>query len=388
MPLAFACLATFALSLVLTPMVRAGAEWAGFVAAPRRDRWHARPTALLGGIAIQLAFLGGYLVFQPALEQTFPLVAIATFVFAVGLLDDVMPMTPLAKLTAQLLAAGATVAVGFRLPWTPSVVANDVLTILWLVGITNAMNLLDNMDGLAAGIAAIACAFLAVTFVVNGQDEIALMPALLAGAVLGFLCFNRSPATIFMGDCGALFLGVLLGCIALLSEYGRSRNLTAVLLTPVLILLIPILDTTLVTVTRKLAGRPVSMGGRDHASHRLVALGLSEQRAVGTLYLLAVLSGCFALGVRWLASDALLLLLPAFGLSLLLFGLYLGTADGKPPPKRGDGPVLVYESGGRSVLLLRDGPDEDGNYAPLGYLEDDGSEARRIQGVRTLGRDE
>jgi UDP-GlcNAc:undecaprenyl-phosphate GlcNAc-1-phosphate transferase len=338
MPLTAACLFTFVLSLVLTPAARTLAQRTGLVARPRRDRWHTRSTALLGGIAIQLAFLGGYLLFQPEPARTRPLVAIAGFAFASGLLDDVRPLRPSAKLATQLVAAAATVALGFRLPWTSSVLANDLLTVAWLVGITNAVNLLDNMDGLAAGIAVIACGFLAVTFQLNGQLEMALMPTLLAGAVLGFLVFNAPPASIFMGDCGATFVGALLGRIALLSDYGRSRNLTAVLLAPVLILIIPILDTSLVTVTRKLAGRPVSVGGRDHASHRLVALGLSERWAVATLWLLAILSGTFALVVRFLADDALLVLLPAFAVVFGLFALWLGRVDGVIPRRSDDMP--------------------------------------------------
>src|ERR1044072_6955462 len=150
------------------------------------------------------------------------------------------------------------------------------------------------MDGLAGGVSFISCLFLTITFLLNGQMTEAMLPALLGGAVLGFLAFNFSPASIFMGDCGSMFLGFMLSGTALLSATGRFRNLASVLLTPVLILMIPIFDTCMVTITRKLSGRKISQGGRDHTSHRLVALGLSERRAVLVVYLFGAVTGAGA----------------------------------------------------------------------------------------------
>ncbi len=330
MPLLAAALVTLLAAVALTPVVRAAARRVGAVVVPRTDSWHRRPTALLGGLAIYGAFLIGLALWRPDLTRAAPVLVAATLLLAVGLLDDFVRITPPVKLGAQVAAAGLVVGAGLRLPWTASVAVNDTLTLLWLVGITNAVNLLDNMDGLAAGIAAIACAFLAVTFVLNGQGELAFLPALLGGATAGFLVFNFKPASIFMGDCGSMFLGAALGGIALLGDYGRARSVAAGLLTPVLILMIPILDTCLVTVTRKLAGRPVSHGGRDHASHRLVALGASEQRAVLTLYVLATLSGLCAVALHWLETNALVVLLPAFVLAVVAFALYLGRIRPEP----------------------------------------------------------
>jgi len=334
-PLLAGLVVTFLASLLFTPAVAALARRRGIVAVPRQDRWHRAPTALLGGVAICAAFVVGFAIEQPVPARSLPVVVSAAWLFVVGLVDDVAPIRPLAKLLAQLVAAAVVVAFGLHLPWTGSVVLNDAVTVVWLVGITNATNLLDNMDGLAGGIAVIAAFFLAVTFVLNGQMEEAVLPALLAGATLGFLPFNRKPASIFMGDCGSMFIGALLGGTALLSSYGRTRNLASVLLTPVLILLIPIFDTCLVTVTRKLSGRAVSVGGRDHTSHRLVALGLSEQRAVALLYVVATLAGGFALAVRWRRDDGLLVLLPILGAVVAAFGVILGRVrveDLRPSP--------------------------------------------------------
>src|SRR5262249_33064718 len=200
----------------------------------------------------------------------------------------------------------------------------NFLRIFWCVEITTSTNLMDIMDGLAGGISLTACAFLAVTFLVNGQTVEAALPLILAGAIAGFLRFNFNPASIFMGDCGSMFLGFALSGIALLSDFGRARNLVSVLATPVLILTIPIFGTMAVTVARNLSGRPVSQGGRDHTSHRLVALGMSERRATLLLYLFAALSGALALAVRQMAIWGALALIVGFALSVLFIGLYVG----------------------------------------------------------------
>ncbi len=325
-------ISTFLLGILLTLAVRAMAHRFGIVAKPRKDRWHQKPTALLGGMAIYAAFLLGWLAFAPKNTNALPVLVAGTVLFIVGLIDDLRPLKPYTRLVIQLMLAAFVVYSGLKLPWTGSEIINDLITIFWLVGLTNAINLLDNMDGLAGGISLISCVFLGITFLLNGQPEMAIIPALLGGALLGFLVFNFNPASIFMGDCGSTFLGFTLGGTALLSDYGRTRNLTAVLFTPVLILMIPILDTCLVTVTRKLAGRSVSAGGRDHTSHRLVALGMSERRAVLLLYLFAATSGALAMMVRWLELEVILLLIPGFALVVMFVGMSLGM-------------VRVYEEG-------------------------------------------
>jgi UDP-GlcNAc:undecaprenyl-phosphate GlcNAc-1-phosphate transferase len=318
--------------MLLTLAVRRFARQRGIVAQPREDRWHQKPTALLGGIAIYGAFLLGWLALGPKSNGMLAVMLAGTALFVLGLIDDLKPVKPYIRLGVQLALAAAVVYSGLKLPWTQIAVINDLITIFWLVGITNAINLLDNMDGLAAGITLISCVFLAVTFIISGQFDEAMIPLLLGGAVAGFLVFNFNPASIFMGDCGSTFLGFALGGTALLSDYGRTRNLTAVLFTPVLILMIPILDTCLVTVTRKLHGRSVAQGGRDHTSHRLVALGMTERRAVLMLYLFATVSGALALLVRRVNQEVILLLIPAFALVVLFLGMYLGM-------------VRVYEEG-------------------------------------------
>jgi UDP-GlcNAc:undecaprenyl-phosphate GlcNAc-1-phosphate transferase len=325
-------LCTLGLALLLTLSVRFFARKIGVVALPRKDRWHQKPTALLGGIAIYTAFVAGFFLFAPRSTEGYAILGAGTLLFVTGLVDDFFQIKPYMKLVLQLIAAAFVVYCDIRLPWTNYQAINDLITIFWLVGITNAINLLDNMDGLSGGISVISCLFLAISFLINGQTSEAMMPVLLGSAVLGFLVFNFNPASIFMGDCGSMFLGFTLGGMALMSEYGRTRNLTAVLLTPVLILMIPIFDTCMVTFARKLSGRRVSQGGRDHTSHRLVALGMSERRAVLMLYSFAVLSGLLALLVRMINEDISLMVVPGFALSLFFFGFYLSK-------------VRVYEEG-------------------------------------------
>lgn len=278
----------------------------------------------MGGVAIWLAVVTTYLLFLPHTPHTWVIVTVSTFLFFVGLLDDLIHTKPYQKLIGQIIGAAAIVNYGLTLPWTRSISVNMVITIFWLIGITNAVNLLDNMDGLATGIAAIASGFLTVNFIVSNQPVEAMIMAVFAAALLGFLIYNSHPASIFMGDCGSMFIGFFLASSALINfPGGRSRTFLPVLAVPILVLFIPIFDTTFVTILRKLSGRAASKGGRDHTSHRLVALGMSERRAVWMLYSLAAISGLLAIALRALRTDVSLALLAGFTIVLTLLGVYL-----------------------------------------------------------------
>ena len=317
--------AGLAASLALTPAVRALARRAGVVAKPKSDRWHTRPTAMLGGVAIAVAVIGAVLLLVPRTREIVIVVSVSAALFAVGLADDFLHIKPYQKLIGQLLGAGAVIALGLVLPWTPSHAVNVAITLFWLVGITNAVNMLDNMDGLASGVSAIAAAFLAMNFYVSDQLPQALMLIAFAGALAGFLAYNHHPASIFMGDCGSMFVGFFLASSVLAAGTGggRSRSVAAVLAVPVLVLVVPIFDTTLVTLLRKLAGRPASQGGRDHTSHRLVALGLSERNAVWMLYAFALAGGALAMLVRHAPLPVSVGAIGAFTLLLTILGVYL-----------------------------------------------------------------
>ncbi|HEY8226111.1 MAG TPA: hypothetical protein VIG25_12595 [Pyrinomonadaceae bacterium] len=316
--------AAFVLALVLTPLVAALARRFGMVAKPKIDRWHKKPTAMLGGVAIWLSVLIPILIFVPDTTYEWVILRASTFLFLVGLLDDLIHLKPYQKLIGQVLGAAYVVYYGLSLPWTSSVLINMALAIFWLIAITNAINLLDNMDGLASGIAIIGAGFLALSFVNTEQYTDALILLSFAAALLGFLVYNSNPASIFMGDCGSMFVGFFLASSALVNvSGGRSRSFLPVLAVPILVLFIPIFDTTFVTILRKLSGRAASQGGRDHTSHRLVALGMAERHAVWLLYGLAALSGVLAVVVQRVKLDVSLAAIAGFTILLTLLGVYL-----------------------------------------------------------------
>src|SRR5256886_3370102 len=320
---------SFALALMLAAVGAAVARRWGFVAKPKTDRWHKRPTAMMGGVAIWLAVITTYLALVPHTSAGWVVAGAASFLFLVGLIDDLLHIKPYQKLIGQVIGEAIVVNYGLVLPWTRSLPVNMVITIFWLIGITNAINLLDNMDGLATGVAAIASCFLAVNFVTVNQPTEAVMMAVFTAALLGFLVYNSQPASIFMGDSGSMVIGFFLASAALVNvSGGRSRSFVPVLAVPILVLFIPIFDTTFVTILRKLSGRAASQGGRDHTSHRLVALGMSERRAVWMLYGLAGVSGVLAITVRELKPDVSIALLAIFTLGLTLLGVYLAGVKG------------------------------------------------------------
>jgi UDP-GlcNAc:undecaprenyl-phosphate/decaprenyl-phosphate GlcNAc-1-phosphate transferase len=315
---------SFILSLALTFIVRRAARHFGFVAKPKSDRWHKRPTAMMGGVAIFLTSALMYLFFVPHTRESWVILAGSTFLFLVGLIDDLILIKPYQKIFGQLIGTAVVVSNGMVLQWTDLEVINILLTAFWIIGITNAINLLDNMDGLAAGISAIAAFILAAGLETNGQSYELLLLSAFIGALVGFLIFNFNPASIFMGDCGSLFIGFFLASSVMLTQSGgSSRSIVSVVAVPALILFVPIFDTTLVTVLRKMWGRKASQGGRDHTSHRLVALGLSERSAVLLLYSLALIAGITALFVRELHPTQSIALIIGFVLVLTIIGVYL-----------------------------------------------------------------
>ena len=317
-------LASVLVAALLTYAVRGVASKYGFVAKPKSDRWHKRPTAMLGGSAIFLTTLLGYAAFLPKTTEFNVVMAASSFLFIVGLLDDLLNIKPYQKLVGQLIGAAIVVGFGLVVPLTGNELLDIWITVFWLIGITNAVNLLDNMDGLAAGIAAIAAVSMAIAFAVNGQSSELLLMSVFIGALIGFLIFNFNPASIFMGDCGSLFVGFLLASSVLIGQVGgRSRGIFTILAVPVLILFVPIFDTTLVTILRKMWGRKASQGGRDHTSHRLVALGLSERAAVLMIYGFAVSAGLLSLLVSRLQATQSLVLIGVFTVVLTIIGVYL-----------------------------------------------------------------
>lgn len=283
-----------AAALVLTPLVGWIARRLGVVAKPRADRWAGRPVPLLGGVAVFLAVSAG--LFAASAEATLTTAGLmlgATFLLAIGALDDRFAFRPQTKLVAQILGACIVTGFGVGVVSSPIQALNIPLSIFWIVAVINAINLLDNMDGLAPGISLIAAAFLALQLAASGMASLAALAAALAGALAGFLCFNFPPARIFLGDAGSLSIGLLLAGMSLSNALVANQKLGAVsvLFGPALLLAVPILDVLLVIITRTMRGQPVSQGGRDHSSHRLIQLGLSERKALLVFYSLALVAG-------------------------------------------------------------------------------------------------
>jgi len=255
------------------------ARWSGqlrLVAQPRPDRWHKRPTPNTGGAGILIACAAAYLLFANHGYGT--VAACAGFVSLLGFVDDRVQLPPVAKLAGQATAAAVVICGGMTLNWSPWYWTNVVITAIWIIGITNAFNLIDNMDGLCGGVAAITAGSGAALAFLERDDQRTLLLTVIAAACLGFLIFNHKPARIFMGDCGSMFLGFSLASLAVSSAHPGASILESFYALPAF--LYPIFDTTLVSVLRRASGKPVSVGGRDHSSHRLVSTGLTERKAV------------------------------------------------------------------------------------------------------------
>lgn len=294
-------LAALLFAISATPIARRVALVLGIMDHPSARKVHATPIPLLGGVAIYgacvlaLGLFGG----EFYVDQLVGIFLGATWVSFLGIWDDWRGLRPFLKLIGQLLAALVLIATGVQVEFLHQPVLNVALSVFWLVGITNAFNLLDNMDGLTGGVAAIAAAWFLLLSIGNGQFLVGFMSAALLGAALGFLIYNFNPASIFMGDAGSLFLGFLLAAVGIKLRFlGHSDEITWMI--PVMVLGVPIFDTTLVVVSRLRRGvNPLTTPGRDHVSHRLVRLGLRPRQAVLIIYSAGIVLGALAFGVQF-----------------------------------------------------------------------------------------
>jgi UDP-GlcNAc:undecaprenyl-phosphate/decaprenyl-phosphate GlcNAc-1-phosphate transferase len=288
----------------------------GLQAVPTPQRWHRTPTPLTGGIAIFGAFVAALLlpVLTGAVDARYlPLVLGAAAAFALGLVDDFRPIGVRSKLAGQFAVATCAAAAGVHPDWLPSWLGVP-LAVLILVACMNSFNMLDHIDGLSAGTAAIAALGLALIAGLVPASGSSVVAAALAGACIGYLPFNyrpRRPAAIFMGDSGALMVGFTIGALALLASPGGAGGAAAAVAAPLLVLALPALDTGLVMLVRFSEGRPLWQGGRDHSSHRLVYHGMSDRRAVAVL--LAIAANCTATAIAIVILDDVLLTTIAAG---------------------------------------------------------------------------
>lgn len=333
---------TFLYALFTTPLVIELAQMRGWIVAPRKDRWHTKPTALMGGIAIYFSFLSLIIAASTFVSINWWIILAASIMFFAGLVDDLIELKPIYKLLVQVASTFLLIYQGYifgsdQLSWI-----GVPITFFWVIGITNAINLLDNMDGLSAGISCIVAIIIGSISVMGGHYSTALIAFILAGATLGFLRYNFNPARIFMGDSGSLFLGFTLSYLSLAVQKDLGNtSIFILLILPLAIMVIPIMDTSLVTIKRLISGRKIYVGGKDHTSHRLVALGLTEKKAVLLLYSIALVWGLatvFLINVNqsayYLPVVAILLIITSF------FGLFLSN-------------VKVYNESEEKLAYLR-----------------------------------
>ncbi len=341
----------FSIVVLVTPVIIMIAKRTGMISQPQSNRWHSRPTALLGGIGIFIGVVSS-IIWIGLLDSIYSgLVFGAVLIFISGLYDDVKGLRPYVKLIIHIIAGVLVMTSGVFLGngLLPGYIAIPI-TLLWVVGITNAMNLLDNMDGLCSGISGIIGLFLGIIFLLNDQSVLSLLSFTVSGAAFGFLVYNFSSAKIFMGDSGSLFLGFLLSTIALMGTYETKSHVMLSLGIPLLVMSLPIFDTTLVTISRKYFNRPISQGGRDHSSHRLIALGYSERKSLLVMYGIAIFGGGIAIGLIYLNLSISLLLVI---LSLILFvgsGAFLSRVKVYTVNEYES---LLENNGGKRVTLIR-----------------------------------
>ncbi len=302
-----AFVAALAVSFLTTPFIKKLAIRIGAIDVPKDDRRvHDKPIPRLGGLAIYISFMAVVIALVPFSTKLFGILAGATLIVMLGVVDDIKPLPSKLKLLVQIAAAVILVACGVRVEWVTNpfdsvdgmiylAAFSYPITIFWVVGVTNTLNLIDGLDGLAAGIASIASLSLLAVSVMNGHPAVVIFTAALAGAAIGFLPYNFNPAKIFMGDTGSTFLGFVLAAISI--EGAIKGATTLAIAIPILALGLPIFDTTFAIIRRAVNGKPIMEADKGHLHHRLLALGLSQKQVVFTLYAVSAFLGLGAIVV-------------------------------------------------------------------------------------------
>ncbi|MDO4540383.1 MAG: MraY family glycosyltransferase [Syntrophomonadaceae bacterium] len=351
---ALAVAAAFLLALLSTPLVIRLARRVNAVDRPDDRKVHQTAMPRIGGCALFLAFIIPAVFILKAPAPLSGIVLGGIIIFIVGLLDDIYQISPWLKLLGQCLAAVVAMSFGVIVyfvtnPFEGIFVLGNLalpLTFLWIVGITNAINLIDGLDGLAAGISAIAAATMGVVALMQGEPPVFMMSMVLVAAVLGFLPYNFYPAKTFMGDSGSNFLGFVLACLAVC---GMTKSTAVIsLIIPIIVLGIPILD-TLFAIVRRLNNRtPIFRPDKDHLHHRLMALGLSHRSTVLVIYVASAFFGGLAITFSHTNMSRVSLLL---ALVLIItvavaekIGLRTGTRPEPSPVPEPD--VIIYRREG------------------------------------------
>ncbi len=340
-------LSAFIVAVAMMPVAKAVGVRFGIVAQPSSDRPHAKPTALLGGLAViagLIAAIGFVGVLSGLPYHSLPwLAGFALAMCLVGLLDDIVDLRPRHKLMLELAAICILGGWGPQLDLLPYQPLNIALTILWLITATNAFNLIDGIDGLAAGVGIVAALSIATVAGLHQHQGTMVVGLALAGALVGFMVFNFPPASIFMGDEGALAVGLVLGVLSIQASHHGEGSLPARVAIPLLALMVPLLDTVTVTVTRLATGVPISKRGLDHSHHRLTRLGMSSRSAAATLIGLQAIAGGCAIALTVVPGYDAVLLLPFMALFFALVALFLmdRSFDEESPGQIADLPAIA-----------------------------------------------
>ncbi len=285
----------FAASLGLTPVSRQIAMRLGVVDKPNQRKIHQDHKPLMGGLAIYLAFALSLILFSPPqhVVELGAVLAGSAFLALVGLLDDRYNLGIRIRLVAMIIAALGLAAAGIRIEMFHNPLIDIPLTLLWVLTVINAANFMDNMDGLTAGLSATAAAFFMLIALTQGLTLVSTLAAALLGSAVGFLIYNFNPSSIFMGDMGALVLGFVLAVLGIKLKFDQPPDVTWMV--PLFVLALPLFDITLVVTTRILEGRSPAQAGKDHTSHRLMSMGLSQRQTIFVLYGACLLFGTLGL---------------------------------------------------------------------------------------------
>lgn len=287
-----------AVAYFLTPHVKDLAIKAGALDAPDARKVHTRPIPRMGGLAIYFGFVLAVLASMHVNREVFGLLLGGTVILGVGIIDDLKQLPAKVKLLGQIAAAVVLVIFDIRIEWITNPFGDMFyvdyfaipLTILWVVGLTNTVNLIDGLDGLAAGVSTIASVTILLVALQQNFWTVAILTAALAGSALGFLQHNFNPAKIFMGDTGSMFLGYMLAAVSILGTVKSAA--TIALVVPIVALGLPIMDTAFAIIRRYSSGQPIFKPDKGHLHHRLLAMGLTQKQAVLLMY---VISGCLGL---------------------------------------------------------------------------------------------
>lgn len=313
-----------AVSYFLTPHVKRLAIRAGALDTPDARKVHTEPIPRMGGLAIYAGFLLAVLASVHINRELFGIILGGTVILAVGVIDDLKPLPARVKLFGQIVAACVPILFGIRIEWLTNPFGGMIyldywaipLTILWVVGLTNTVNLIDGLDGLAAGVSTIASVTIMLVAAQQNFWTVAIMTAALAGSAFGFLQHNFNPAKIFMGDTGSMFLGYMLAVVSALGTVKSAA--TIALVVPIVALGLPIMDTAFAIIRRFNSGKPIFKPDKGHLHHRLLAMGLTQKQAVLLMY---VISTCLSISAILLSEANLYSTVLIFLMLLVLAGI-------------------------------------------------------------------